>query len=47
LLLDLGTIAKNTVAAGAGDDARTFTLITSPTSTQQRALSLLGVGLNL
>jgi transposase len=47
LLLDLGTITKNTVAAGAGDDARTFALITSPTSTQQRALSLLGVGLNL
>lgn len=47
LLLDLATITKNTVAARTRDDATTFTLITSPTSTQQRALSLLGVGLNL
>jgi transposase len=46
LLLDLATIAKNTVVAGTGDD-RAFTVITSPTDTQQRALSLLGVGLNL
>lgn len=47
LLLDLATIVKNTVTAGVGEDARTFTLITSPTATQQRALTLLGVGLNL
>jgi hypothetical protein len=47
LLLDLATIAKNTVAAATGDDAHTFTVITSPTPTQQNALSLLGVALNL
>jgi len=47
LLLDLATIAKNTVAAGVGDGARTFSVITSPTAVQQRALSLLGVGLGL
>jgi transposase len=47
LLLDLATIAHNRVRTDAADDSPTFTVITTPTSLQQRALSLLGVGLGL
>jgi transposase len=50
LLLDLATIAHNRVRTDALDGSNashSFTVITSPTSLQQRALSLLGVGLNL
>jgi hypothetical protein len=45
LLLDLATIAHNRVRIDR--DSPTFTVITTPTSLQQRALSLLGVGLSL
>lgn len=47
LLLDLATIAQNRVRTHASDAAHAFEVITSPTLQQQRALSLLGVGLNL
>jgi hypothetical protein len=47
LLLDLATIAHNRVRTDAADDSPSFTVITTPTSLQQRALSLLGVGLSL
>ena len=47
LLLDLATIAHNRVRADAAGDSPVFTVITTPTSLQQRALSLLGVGLSL
>jgi len=47
LLLDLATIARNRVRTGVDDDAPRFTVITTPTPVQQRALSLLGVGLSL
>jgi hypothetical protein len=47
LLLDLATIAHNRVRTDAADNSPTFTVITTPTSLQQRALSLLGVGLSL
>ena len=47
LLLDLATIAHNRVRTDAANDSPTFTVITTPTSLQQRALSLLGVGLSL
>jgi Transposase DDE domain len=47
LLLDLATIAHNRVRTDATDDAPSFTVITTPTPLQQRALSLLGVGLSL
>lgn len=47
LLLDLATIAHNRVRTDANDNAPTFTVITTPTALQQRALSLLGVGLGL
>jgi transposase len=47
LLLDLATIAKNRVRTVADDASHTFTVITNPTAIQQRALSLLGVGLNM
>ncbi len=47
LLLDLGSIANNTVRTDAHDGSQTFTVITSPTPLQQRVFSRLGVGLNL
>lgn len=47
LLNDLATIAHNRVRTGASDDAASFTVITTPTTIQQRAFSLLGVGLGL
>jgi hypothetical protein len=47
LLLDLATIAQNRVRTHASDAAHAFEVITSPTLQQQRALSLLGGGLNL
>jgi hypothetical protein len=47
LLLDLATIAHNRVRTGADNDSPTFTVITTPTTLQLRALSLLGVGLGL
>ena len=47
LLLDLATIAHNRVRTDVADDAPSFTVITTPTPLQQRALSLLGVGLSL
>lgn len=47
LLLDLATIAHNRVRTDAANNSPTFTVITTPTSLQQRALSLLGVGLSL
>jgi hypothetical protein len=45
LLADLATIAKNRLVSDASP--MPLTIITSPTPTQQRALSLLGVGLAL
>lgn len=45
LLSDLATIAKNRLVSDGS--SQPVTLITSPTPTQQRALSLLGVGLAL
>lgn len=45
LLSDLATIAKNRLVSDGS--SQPITLITSPTPTQQRALSLLGVGLAL
>jgi transposase len=47
LLLDLATIAHNRVRTDTADESPTFTVITTPTPLQQRALSLLGVGLSL
>ena len=47
LLLDLATIAHNRVRTEVAEDAPSFTAITTPTPLQQRALSLLGVGLSL
>lgn len=47
LLLDLATVAHNRVRASTSEHASTFVVITTPTALQQRALSLLGVGLAL
>jgi len=47
MLFDLATVAHNRVRTIEADGAYTFTVVTSPTPLQQRALSLLGVGLNL
>jgi len=41
LLADLGTICANRIAAT--DDAEDFTVVTTPTPIQRRALNLLGV----
>jgi transposase len=42
LLQDLATIVRNTCRTpNAGDQARTFTVVTTPSAKQQRALSLL------